>query len=277
MSKAAVAVRATDVGPAHERAATDITTQPPDALSVLIERAAKDMAFPLDRLERLITMQREAEEHRLKREREDEARMAKRAYEQSAAKAQAEMVPIVKDLDNAQTRSKYASYSAFDEAIRPIYTAYGFNQRFKPLVGAPVDFLRLCLIVTHDGGHSEEFILDIPADGKGPKGGEVMTRTHANSSAISYGMRDLTRMAWNLATKKASDDDGNAAGKRPAAPQSPPVSEAQVAELKALLEKAEVTDEIIFEHFKIGALSELTVAQHKTAMAKLAAKLKASQ
>jgi hypothetical protein len=50
----------------------------------------------------------------------------------------------------------------------------------------------------------------MPVDGKGARGGDVMTKTHAMGSGVSYGMRYLLRMIFNLAIDY--DDDGNAAG-----------------------------------------------------------------
>jgi hypothetical protein len=52
----------------------------------------------------------------------------------------------------------------------------------------------------------------MPADGKGAKGGDVMTRTHAAGSAFSYGQRYLLKLIFNIAT--GEDDDGNAASAR---------------------------------------------------------------
>ena len=53
----------------------------------------------------------------------------------------------------------------------------------------------------------------MPADGKGAQGRDVMTRTHATGSAVSYGRRYLLLMIFNIAVG-GEDDDGNAAGKR---------------------------------------------------------------
>lgn len=66
--------------------------------------------------------------------------------------------------------------------------------------------------VCHNGGHVRQYRLLMPADGKGARGGDVMTRTHATGSAVSYGMRYQLRMIFNLAIDQ--DDDGNAAGYR---------------------------------------------------------------
>ena len=68
-------------------------------------------------------------------------------------------------------------------------------------------------------GHGRRYSILMPADGKGAKGGDVMSRTHAAASAISYGMRYLLVMAFNLAIDR--DDDGNAAGKVPQKSSAP--------------------------------------------------------
>jgi hypothetical protein len=64
--------------------------------------------------------------------------------------------------------------------------------------------------VSHQNGHSRTYQIDMPADGKGAKGGDVMTKTHATGSAVSYGMRYLLKMIFNIAVSD-KDDDGNAA------------------------------------------------------------------
>jgi hypothetical protein len=53
----------------------------------------------------------------------------------------------------------------------------------------------------------------MPADGKGARGNDVMTKTHATGSAVSYGMRYLLKMIFNVSSGEA-DDDGNAASRR---------------------------------------------------------------
>jgi hypothetical protein len=43
----------------------------------------------------------------------------------------------------------------------------------------------VCYVAAH--GHERKHHIDLPADGKGAKGGDVMTKTHATMSAITYG------------------------------------------------------------------------------------------
>lgn len=173
----------------------------------IIERAARDPNVDIDKMERLINMQ--------ERER---ARQAELEFDNAMATAQAEMQPVRVDSYNPQTKSKYSSYAALDNAIRPIYARHGFSLSFDTSDGAAPDHVRILCKVAHRGGHRERPRIDMPADGKGAKGGDVMTRTHAMGSAVSYGKRYLLGMIFNLATTK--DDDGNAAGGYRAAPGS---------------------------------------------------------
>jgi hypothetical protein len=120
------------------------------------------------------------------------------------------MQPVGVDSDNPQTRSRFASYAALDRAVRPIYTKYGFGLSFNTADEAPgPEQVRIICAVSH-GGYTRRYHIDMPVDGKGARGGDVMTKTHAMGSGISYGMRYLLRMIFNLAIDQ--DDDGNAAG-----------------------------------------------------------------
>jgi hypothetical protein len=173
----------------------------------MIERAARDPSIDIDKMDRLLLM----------REREN-ARMAEQAFNTALAEAQTEMQPVGADSDNPQTRSRYASYAALDRAVRPIYTTHGFALSFNTADAPGPEQARIVCDVCHAGGHTRRYHVDMPVDGKGARGGDVMTKTHAMGSGISYGMRYLLRMIFNLAIDQ--DDDGNAAGGR-AKPERP--------------------------------------------------------
>jgi len=165
----------------------------------MIERAARDPSIDIDKLDRLLLM----------REREN-ARVAEQTFNAAMAAAQAEMEPIRFDSSNDQTRSRYASYAALDRTVRPIYTRHGFALSFNTADAALPEQARIVCDACHAGGHTRRYHVDMPVDGKGARGGDVMTKTHAMGSGISYGMRYLLRMIFNLAIDQ--DDDGNAAG-----------------------------------------------------------------
>lgn len=144
-----------------------------------------------------------------------EARAAKRAFAVAMTKAQLEISPVNADADNAQTQSKFASHAALDRVLRPIYTANGFSLSFNTGDGAPLNHVRVLCDVAHIEGHEKQFHIDIPADGKGVEGIDVMTKTHAAVSAVSIGIRALLRMVFNIVIARKEDDDGNAAGAAP--------------------------------------------------------------
>ena len=165
----------------------------------VIARAASDPTVDVDKLERLLGM--------AERVRAEEARTA---YASAMNACQAELTRVAADANNPQTKSRYASYPALDRAVRPVYTKHGFSLTFGTEDGAPQDHMRLVCHVSHAGGHTVDHRIDMPADGKGAKGGDVMTKTHAMGAAASYGQRYLLKLIFNIAV--GEDDDGNSNG-----------------------------------------------------------------
>jgi hypothetical protein len=73
-----------------------------------------------------------------------------------------------------------------------------------------------------NGMIQRRFQVDMPIVTQGFRGQDMMTRTHATISAISYGKRGLLVMMFNLAI--GDDDDGNRAGGYRPAPASAPAA-----------------------------------------------------
>lgn len=168
----------------------------------LFERLATDPTIPLDRIETLMTMQRELR-----------AETAQNAFMAAMAEAQSEMRVVIADKSNSQTHSKYASYAALDAAVRPIFTKYGFCVTFDTDDCGKPDQIRI-IADCSNAGFTRRYHLDMPCDGKGAKGGDVMTKTHAVMSATSYGKRGLLILIFNIPVADKWDDDGNAASRK---------------------------------------------------------------
>jgi len=215
--------------------------------------------------------------------------------------AQAEMRPINKDLANPQTRSRYSSLAALDTAIRPIYSSHGFAVTFdtEPWEGKPEHIL--VVAYAERSRHSRRYQIPMPADGKGPQGRDVMSKTHATGSAVSYGRRYLLCMIFNLIT---ADDDGNRAsgyhgppgdradnyvepraehtrqamGQAKTKDDPPPaIDEKELAELKKLMVKAGVAltgEQAICEFFSVESLQDLNLDQFEDACRQLRARAK---
>ncbi len=201
------------------REASEIATVPESnsaALMLMAERLASNPEANVDKLKQILDIAREA------RREEAEA-----AFNEAMTAAQIEMGRIAANKDNAQTKSKYADYAQLDRALRPIYTKHGFALSFDcvPLSEGMVT------VVAHvsRGGFSRDYnSAPMPTDGKGPQGAAVMTRTHAAGAAMTYGMRYLLKMIFNVAIGE-DDTDGNMPGDT--------ITEDQADEIKSVLEK----------------------------------------
>lgn len=224
-----------------------------DAAGIIqvLERVAANPDVPVEKIERLMDMQMKIM-----------ARNAELAFNAAMAAAQSQTRQVAADATNPQTRSKYASYSALDKALRPIYTACGFSLSFDTGEGAPQDWVRVLCYVSHRDGHSRTYHADMPADGKGAKGGDVMTKTHAAGSAMSYGMRYLLKMIFNVAVGE-DDDDGNRAGR------GPTISESQVADLNALIDEVKADRAKFLRYLKLSRLEDMSVNAYADAVAML--------
>jgi hypothetical protein len=171
----------------------------------MIERAARDPTIDIEKLERLIALQEKAQ-----------LRQSEQAFNGAMSSAQSEMGPIAADSNNPQTKSRYASYFALDKSLRPIYAKHGFALSFGTGETTQEQYIRVICYVSHRDGFTRTYHVDMPADGKGAKGGDVMTKTHAVGSGMTYGQRYLLKMIFNIAV--GSDDDGNAASPRVPSP-----------------------------------------------------------
>ena len=168
-----------------------VTSPNLDVLHLAVEKGAD-----IETIERLVKMQKDMA---------DEA--ARREYASAMSRVQAGMRRISADATNPQTHSKYATYAALDREVRPMYSEAGFALSFDTGASEPDTVLVLCH-VSHAGGHDKTYRALMPADGKGAKGNDVMTRTHATGAAMSYGMRYLLKMIFNVAIGE-DDTDGN--------------------------------------------------------------------
>lgn len=177
---------------AIERAVPRAVT-PMEMLNTAVQRGAD-----IGTIERLVALQERMM-----------ARDAEMQFNAALNRAQAAMGPVSADMTNPQTKSKYASYNALDKKLRPIYLKEGFSLSFDTSEAKPGMVSVICH-VSHSAGHTRTYRApDMPADGKGAKGGDVMTLTHATGAAMSYGQRYLLKFIFNVAIGE-DDTDGNA-------------------------------------------------------------------
>jgi hypothetical protein len=177
--------------------------------------------------------------------------------------AQAEMRAIAADANNSQTRSKYATYAKLDSILRPIYTKHGFSVSFDEDDSPKAEHIRVLAYVAHEAGFTRTYRKDMPADGKGAKGGDVMTKTHAAGAAASYGMRYLLKGIFNVAVGE-DDADGNA----PPADDDQ-ITEEQAATVRDLIEETNSDIEKFCQYLKVEAIPDIRQSQFGRVIAML--------
>jgi hypothetical protein len=229
---------------------TDVSES--QAIMNIIAVAARDPDVDIDKMERLLTMHQKMV-----------AQKAEADYNAALNACQAEMSPIAADAENPQTRSRYASYAQLDRAIRPIYIKHGFAISFDEADCPKPDYVRVLGLLSHKGGHTHVFRTDMPADGKGAKGGDVMTKTHAVGAAKSYGKRYILKDAFNISVAE-DDADGNDL------PEC--IDKDQIAALEKLITEVKADKAKFLKYLKIDSLEHILAASYTKAVALLEAK-----
>lgn len=228
------------------------------SLIEVIGRAARDPSVDIDKMERLLQMSERVQ-----------ARDAEMAFNQALNAAQSEMRPIAANASNPQTKSRYATFDKLDRVLRPIYTEHGFSLSFDEADSSKPEHVRVVCYVSHVGGHTRTYHRDMPADGKGAKGGDVMTKTHAAGAAGSYGARYLLKGIFNVAVGE-EDDDGNDPRRN-----VPMIDDGQWSELVQLIEAAKADTQAFCQAYSINSPKELPASAFRDATAKLNRKIDA--
>jgi len=223
------------------------------AIIQVIERAAMNPAVDVDKMERLLAM------HERMR-----ARDAEMAFNEAMTLAQAEMRAVSVNATNKQTGSKYATYEKLDAALRPIYTKFGFAISYNTADCPMPECVRVVALVSHSSGHSRPYHIDMPADGKGAKGGDVMTKTHATGAALSYGSRYLLKGIFNVAIGE-EDRDGNPI-------DAPKITADQINRLHELASDYDADLPKFLKYMGVEKISDIPAAQYALAFNTMKAK-----
>jgi hypothetical protein len=237
----------------EEMASQQIAVQPDSdvtdlsgGLLAVIARAARDPSVDVDKMERLFELQERVT-----------ARQAETAFNAAMNAAQAEMRPIATNASNPQTKSRYATFDKLDKRLRPIYTHHGFSLSFDEGESPKPEHVRVLCYVSHVAGHTRTYHRDMPADGKGAKGGDVMTKTHAAGAAGSYGARYLLKGIFNVAVGE-EDRDGNG--------DTSPISAEQLETLNGLKDAVGADLPRFCRLFHIEGLRNLPASQYERAV-----------
>jgi len=237
-----------------------IQDAPPPAetgISSILDKLMANPDLPIERAEQAFNFYLKVQDEQARKE-----------FATAMVAAQAAMKPVRKDADNGQTKSKYASFDALDRAIRDIYTNHGFAISYNTETTA-ADSLNVVANVMHSSGYERRYEILMPADGKGAKGGDVMTKTHATGSAFQYGRRYLLAGIFNLAIT-TKDDDGNRANGEPGV-----ITGEQAEELAKLITETKTDIAKFLEMGGLDSISDMPANQYKAAKALLLKKKEA--
>lgn len=169
-----------------------------DPVMSMIERLAANPDVDVDKLQRLIDMQKDVM-----------AVNAKAAFNAAFARMQAE-IPTVAERGKTD-KTPYATLEDIIEAVRPVLHRHGFSLSHRtewPDKGT----VKVVGILTHEQGFSRESEFLSAADASGSK-----NAIQALGSAVAYGRRYTTKDLLNIATRFEDDDGkGTDAAKAPA-------------------------------------------------------------
>jgi hypothetical protein len=140
-------------------------------------------------------------EYQRKCDAEDEASAARRAYFKAKSEFKANAPKVLKDTDNKQYSSKYASEDALLNTINPALSQFNLEASYDfPKVE---EGMAVTCILTHELGHSESVTLPGPLDTSGSKNPLQQVK-----STVTY-LRKATFEAITGIASGSADDDGN--------------------------------------------------------------------
>lgn len=227
------------------------------ALISMIERAARDPAVDVTKMERLFEMQERADKRRAQVE-----------YDIAFAAMQPELPEIdrkgkiiikKKDTEEIIQSTPYALWEDTNKLIKPILGQYGFGLSFRIATAADGKLAITC-ILSHRGGHREETTIPLQHDSTGSK-----NAVQAVGSSTSYGKRYTACAILNITTR-GEDDDGKKGGAAPTITQE---------QEDAIREKIEATDSHLpsfCKYFKVEKLPDLKATDFDRAMTALSKK-----
>lgn len=196
-----------------------------------------------------------------------EDREAEKEFKSAMLAAQKEVKALKWDKINPEKNSRYASYPKIEEMLCPIREKHGFVQSFDSEPSDASDQMIFCCDVTHEAGFTKRYRLPMSTSGLGAKGGGVMSGAQAIGNGVSYGMRNIQKMIWNIPMLVDKDDkDGNP-------PPAKTITASQVADLRAMADEATKEGETgadvvkaFIDYMKIDKLENLPAAMYKSAV-----------
>jgi len=169
--------------------------QPADPMLQLIDKLASNPEVDIAKMQAIVEMRNQ-----------EIARQSAKAFAADYVLMKAELPLVIKDKNNAQTKSKYAALENINMQIDPVLQKYGFATS-TPIKAQTETHVTVQAILRHREGHFETTEITLPIDDKGMAGSVNKTRVHGISSSITYAKRVAVCALLNIST--GDDNDGN--------------------------------------------------------------------
>lgn len=230
-----------------------------DAFLAMIERAARDPATDLVKMQGLFALKQQNDERR-----------ARIAFDEAFAAMQLELPEIdkrgkiiIKEKGGEKViqSTPYALWDDTNRLIKPILAKFGFGLSFR--IAQTPERLTTTAVLSHRGGHREETQFASTIDATGSK-----NNVQGWGSVFSYGKRYAGTAILNITTR-GEDDDGKAAG-------GGFVTEEQETKIRELLEATNSEIPAFCAYFKLEKLGDLKASDFDRAITALNKKARAN-
>jgi hypothetical protein len=223
--------------------------EPADFLSTIV-RAARDKSVDVAKMRELLDMKRELEN-------DEKARL----FNIALHAAQGEMPKIVKDRENPDSHSRYATLEKISSIVDPIARKHGLTTSYGTADSPLPNHYRIVCYLSHTAGHVREYHVDLPADTTGQKGAKNKTDLHGAGSAMSYGRRYIKVLMYDLVIANEDRDGNRDTGGN--------VTAAQVGALAGRIKAVGLGEDAFLDFFQIEKLDDLPESKFDLAMTKL--------
>jgi len=185
-----------------------------------------------------------------------EANDAKKAFYAAKAKFNKACPAVIKDKDNKQYGSKYASIGEIVNTALPVLGEYGLSPRWNPTQSE--DTVTVECILSHINGHSESATMSGPPDKSGSK--NIIQQM---KSTFTY-LRSATFEAVTgiASSDESADDDGNSCGVEY-------VSVDQMTEINDALKSTKSDANKFLKFYKADSVEHIRACDYKDAIARL--------
>jgi ERF superfamily len=227
----------------RQQLADRITRTPYEIISLAVEKGAS-----ADTIERLVKLAEHVQ-----------ALESQRAFNEAMVRAQKKMPKVTKSKENGGTNSMYAPLEEIEVCCKSTWENEGFSLTFHENKADREGFIRSACDIGHAGGHVKQVWIELPPDGKGPKGGDLkMNAVQACISTGSYAQRVMICRIFNIAIV-GTDKDGQGDG----------LSPDQINVIEEALTASGVPRERLLKFLQVEDLDQLSASRFPVAMFKI--------